>query len=113
MSTDVTPLDQIRTRLLARRTELQQRQQRIGQDLSRQYEPLSNDSSDRAIQLENDESLEAIDRAAGSELEAIDTALARVAQGSYGVCTMCGEQIAAERLAAVPHAAVCQSCGQR
>lgn len=112
MTTGITPLEQIRTRLLTRRAELQQRQHRIGLDLSRQHEPLSTDSSDRAIQLENDESLQAIGHAAVDELEAIDTALERIAHGLYGVCTVCGEPIAAARLAAVPHASICQSCGQ-
>lgn len=105
-------LEQIRTRLLARRAELQQRSQRVGMDLARQNEPLSSDSADRAIQLENDESLQAIGHAAISELEEIDTALARISQGRYGVCRVCGEQISDARLAAVPHASICQSCGQ-
>jgi len=63
MTTGIMPLEQVRTRLLARRAEL--------------------------------------------------TALDRMAHGAYGVCTVCGEQISAARLAAVPHASNCQSCGQR
>lgn len=112
MNIDNRALEQIRTRLLARRAELRQRRHRIGLDLSRQHEPLSSDSSDRAIQLENDEPLQAIGHAAVLELEDIDTALERMAHGLYGVCKVCGEQIAAARLAAVPHASNCQSCGQ-
>lgn len=112
MSTDGLALEQIRTRLIARRAELQQRRQRIGVDLSRQHEPLSPDSSDRAIQLENDESLEAIGSAAAQELGDIDAALNRLAHGLYGVCKICGERISSARLAAVPYAATCQACGQ-
>lgn len=112
MPSDSTSLGQIRSRLLARRAELQQRQARVGQDLSRQLEPLSADSDDRAIQLENDESLEAIGQAAARELADIDVALDRMAQGSYGICKICGEKISAARLAAVPQASICQECGQ-
>lgn len=113
MSTDGIALEQVRARLLARRAELQQRQHRIGLDLSRHHDPLSGDSDDRAIQLENDESLQAIEQAALSEVADIDGALDRISQGLYGVCKMCGGQISAARLAAVPQASVCQSCGQQ
>ncbi|HEY0938636.1 MAG TPA: TraR/DksA family transcriptional regulator [Steroidobacter sp.] len=111
--TDDTALEQIRDRLLARRAELQRRQQRIDLDLQRQHEPLSKDFSDQAIQLENDETLEAIGHAAARELEEIDLALARMARGLYGQCRTCGEQISAARLAAIPHATVCQRCGEK
>jgi RNA polymerase-binding transcription factor DksA len=112
MAADLRSLDQIRTRLLARRAELQQRSNRIGQDLSRHLEPLSRDSDDRAIQLENDEPLQAIGQAAASELEDIGVALERIARGLYGTCKVCGDRISAARLAVVPHASTCQHCGQ-
>ncbi|MDY6946206.1 MAG: TraR/DksA family transcriptional regulator [Pseudomonadota bacterium] len=113
MAADLRFVDQIQARLLARRAELQQRSTRIVQDLSRQLDPLSRDSDDRAIQLENDEPLQAIGQAAVSELEDIGVALDRIARGLYGICKICGDEIAAERLAAVPQACVCQHCGQR
>lgn len=112
MAADLGSLDQVRARLLARRAELQQRRSRVGQDLSRQLEPLSRDSDDRAIQLENDESLQAIGQAAASELEDIDVALDRISRGLYGICKICGDDISAARLAAVPQASMCQQCGQ-
>jgi RNA polymerase-binding transcription factor DksA len=113
MSTETLALEQIRSRLLTRRGELRQRQERIGRDLARQHEPLSADSADRAIQLENDESLQAIGSAAVQEIEDIGTALSRLDQGLYGICAICGEEISAARLAAVPHATVCQGCGRK
>lgn len=111
MATDSRSLEQIQSGLLARRAELQQRKNRVSQDLSRQLQPLSGDSSDRAIQLENDESLQAIGEAAVSELADIDLALDRMARGLYGICKVCGKDISAARLAAVPHASTCQRCG--
>lgn len=111
MTLDTKSLEQIRTRLLARRAELQQRTNRVGQDLSRQLEPLSYDADDRAIQLENDESLQAIGQAAVRELADIDVALDRMARGLYGICKICGHEISTPRLAAVPQASTCQRCG--
>jgi len=40
-------------------------------------------------------------------LDEIDAALARVADGTYGVCEMCGERIPAGRLEARPVARTC------
>ena len=111
MTTDSKALEQVRTRLVARRAEVQQRRERVGQDLSRQLEPLSPDADDRAIQLENDDSLQAIGQAAVRELEDIDVALDRMKRGLYGICKTCGHQISAARLAAVPQASSCQECG--
>lgn len=103
-------LEQVRTRLLSRRAELQQRRQRVAGDLSRQHEPLSADSDDRAIQLENDEPLQAIGEAALQEVADIDVALDRLARGLYGICKTCGKEISAARLAAIPQASTCQHC---
>ncbi len=44
------------------------------------------------------------------ELREIDEALARLADGSFGVCTGCGKQISWQRLAALPFARVCIEC---
>ena len=40
----------------------------------------------------------------------IDDALGRIDEGSYGVCEICREPIAAERLAARPVARTCIAC---
>jgi DnaK suppressor protein len=44
----------------------------------------------------------------------VDRALAKVADGSYGRCDVCGEPIAAERLEALPWAVLCvRDAGRR
>ena len=42
----------------------------------------------------------------------IDDALARMADGSYGVCDSCGLEIAEERLRALPFTRMCRDCQQ-
>jgi len=42
----------------------------------------------------------------------VDAALARAAAGDYGRCAECGQPIAAERLAARPHARTCIACAR-
>jgi len=43
-------------------------------------------------------------------LEAVDAALARLDAGTYGRCTSCGSPVGAERLEALPAAALCIEC---
>jgi RNA polymerase-binding protein DksA len=43
-------------------------------------------------------------------LSAIDGALARIEQGTYGMCINCGKAISEERLAAIPWATTCIDC---
>jgi RNA polymerase-binding transcription factor DksA len=40
-------------------------------------------------------------------LDQVDASLARLADGTYGNCSICGEPISDERLAAVPTATSC------
>jgi DnaK suppressor protein len=46
-------------------------------------------------------------------LQAIEEALARIENGSYGMCRDCGEPIAAVRLKAIPWTRVCRSCKEK
>jgi DnaK suppressor protein len=50
---------------------------------------------------------------ARDQLGEIDAALARLADGSYGRCAVCGMPIAAGRLAARPFAVTCIGCARR
>ena len=47
------------------------------------------------------------------EIRAIDAALLQIAQGSYGVCTDCGEAIDLQRLRAAPTVQRCVPCQTR
>jgi RNA polymerase-binding transcription factor len=48
--------------------------------------------------------------AAREDLAEIQAALARLADGSYGICQVCGARISGERLAARPTARTCVGC---
>ena len=43
----------------------------------------------------------------GQVLVEIDAALKRIDEGTYGICTVCGKEIAPERLEAYPWASLC------
>lgn len=46
------------------------------------------------------------------KLNAVDGALTRIADGTYGYCTNCGNMIDTDRLAILPTATLCLSCEQ-
>jgi RNA polymerase-binding transcription factor DksA len=50
---------------------------------------------------------------AREDLAEIQAALARLADGSYGTCQVCGARISAERFAARPAARTCVGCVRR
>ena len=62
------------------------------------------DHASDLVDLEVDLSLE---ENAGNVIAEIDEALARLDAGTYGTCSVCGEAIPEERLAAVPYATLC------
>ncbi len=43
-------------------------------------------------------------------LQKVDRALAKLEEGSYGICDRCGKPIAPERLEAMPAASLCLAC---
>lgn len=54
--------------------------------------------------------VEAEGRIEENEIHLIEGALQRIADGTYGRCTECGEAINIERLKAVPYAKCCIKC---
>ena len=97
----------VRTALEERLAELTVQVDKMEQDLRRAQNP---DWQERAVERENDEVLERLDTRGLQEVQQIQTALARIADGTYGVCTGCGEAIGAKRLEAVPYVATCITC---
>jgi DnaK suppressor protein len=50
---------------------------------------------------------EGLEEGAQHTLDEVGAALARLEEGSYGVCEVCGEPIGTERLSAIPWARLC------
>ena len=46
-------------------------------------------------------------------LRAIEAAIERINNGSYGICTICEEEISQARLKAVPWTSVCIACKEK
>jgi RNA polymerase-binding transcription factor DksA len=72
-----------------------------------QFDEESGEGDTLAVERERDLALSFQARAAVDE---IDAALAKILEGSYGVCEQCGSNIPKERLRAIPYAALCVQC---
>lgn len=98
------------------KSALQQRQAELDKRLhgieDRLDDPVSKDWEDQAVEREDTEVLEDLGNAGLKEMEMIRAALDRMEEGTYGDCQKCGNEIAMERLEAVPHAALCRDCAR-
>jgi len=94
-------------RLLNERRLLAARIGRIEADFA---ELMDDDSAEQAVERADDEALDGEERIAAARLRAIEAALARLREGTYGICIRCGKAIAPQRLAAMPEASTCIAC---
>lgn len=67
---------------------------------------------EQAEKREDDEVLERLGLAGQEEVRAIRAALARMAEGRYGICTGCGETISEDRLEVLPATPFCRRCAR-
>lgn len=98
---------ELRDRLLEHKAELTERIGKIKADVARGLDP---DSKERVSQLGNRDVLTALADEGADELAQINAALRRMDDGTFGICTGCGEPIDKERLNARPYSAMCIDC---
>ena len=100
-------LEERKKQIEDRVAELTANLQKIEDELD---QPLPAHLEDQAIDLEDDEVLERLGRTQQQELRLLNDALRRIADGTYGVCAKCGDDISQARLDAVPYAMICRDC---
>jgi DnaK suppressor protein len=106
-------IEQFERRLIAERSELAAELPRVGQLVEMFPRTEVVDPEDLSVHLsDRDVTLDIIDRKT-TRLALVDAALGRLADGTFGECGMCGDQIAPKRLAADPAVALCIECQQR
>ena len=69
--------------------------------------PLDADFSEQANEIEDQDALKGIEANHRDEINQIHAALNRIAAGTYGQCSVCGIDIPAARLEALPTATTC------
>lgn len=102
--------EQIRTKLMKKRDEIERRLNKIDQDILHTDGAPNPDSEEQAVERANDDVLDALGGIARSELEKINAALASIERGEYGNCRACKKPIPMERLKAIPYTDHCVAC---
>ena len=97
----------LKDELEGRPAALQARLTSIKKDVTREH---SGDSAEQAQERENDEVVDAIGNETAQSIRGVTAALERIADGSYGICENCGDQIGQARLEIVPEATRCVAC---
>ena len=101
----------IRARLLADRTALQDaRADTASTRAPVELDPASVGRLSRIDAMQHQAMALATERRRAVTLRRIDQALARLDAGTYGLCALCGEEIAPKRLALDPAIATCLEC---
>jgi RNA polymerase-binding transcription factor DksA len=93
--------------LRARLNELDHRLHMLDAELDSHQ---SADWAELAVEREGDEVLERLGQSGEIEARLIAAALDRLEAGTFGTCLRCGDPIADERLAVLPHAPLCSDC---
>jgi len=105
--------EEVRSNLIAMLEELNLRLSRITNNVKHADVPLEKDFAEQATQNENDEVMDYLGNSARTEIEMIKQAIARIDNGQYGICQVCGEPISKERLEALPYSNLCIKCASK
>ena len=97
----------LKAQLQERLAAMQSRLASIKKDVT---SPHSGDSAEQAQERENDEVVDAIGNETAQTIRDLGAAIARIEEGTYGECEICGEDIAPGRLEAIPEATRCVDC---
>jgi RNA polymerase-binding transcription factor len=112
---DATTLARLRAALEAQRAQARHEIEQLGADPSADEVVFVSDAgfSDRSHSTEERSRLIALVETHRTNLRDVEAALERMDTGTYGVCVRCGNPISAERLEALPWAALCIDCKQK
>lgn len=106
-------LEKLRAILNHERNLVLDRVRELRRDQAQEALPPPADEMDAARSLADIETHASLIERAEERLKAIDFAFNRLEQGRYGVCAQCGDEIALERLGALPFAAYCVECQEK
>jgi RNA polymerase-binding protein DksA len=83
-----------------------------GDDLVPERGGIGNHMADDANETAEQETMLTLQQSAQREIDKVDVALARIKDGTYGICANCGKPISPARLEARPASIYCIDCQQ-
>jgi DnaK suppressor protein len=96
--------------LESRKEQIQKNISSVNSELNQLSNLELNDEGDHAAVNNNSMVESAIVQQQAQELEEIEKALSKIANGEYGICEMCEDDIGFQRLKVKPHAVYCIDC---
>jgi DnaK suppressor protein len=103
-------VEQLRQKLEFQRDETRQFLRRMDQEAQSLDAEATQDSADRCVISLSKESLFERSSQRRTVLRLIEAALTRIADGSFGICVGCGDEIQDQRLQALPWTQFCLRC---
>lgn len=110
---DRKKLEAFKKRLQQKQIELMQAVTRIEQDGRQADEEATQDIADKATNSYTKEFMFHLSNADRGQLQLVNEALGRLREGTYGECTVCGQELNLKRLEAVPWARYCINCQEK
>lgn len=114
MVMDKAFLDEVQAALVKEREELRKELKRFASDeghtkdtFRADYPNFGSDEDENAAEVTEYENRLGVERNLEPSLQAVDRALAKIDNGTYGICEVCGKQIDQDRLKAMPSVATC------
>ena len=96
--------------LESRRDQIRKNINSVNSELNQLSNLELNDEGDHASVNNNSMVESAIVQQQAQELQEIEKALKKIANGEYGICEMCEDDIGFQRLKVKPHAVYCIDC---
>jgi len=111
MTDDVRNLEKIKKMLIEEKVEILERMaKKQGAHLELSESQAKGDLADQATALELQRIKSALSSIEKQKLINIDIALKKIEEGTYGICTECGDLIDEKRLMVKPFAIYCIKC---
>lgn len=107
---DQADVERLRQKLEVQRHETRQFLRRMEQDVHSLDAETAHDTADRCVISVSKEYLYERSSQRRTVLRLIDAALERIADGSFGTCVGCGDEIETRRLEALPWTQFCRPC---
>jgi DnaK suppressor protein len=102
--------EQIKQRLQLRRQQISESLRHLDDEMQELDVDSVQDMADRSVLSMSKESLFEQVSQQRTALHMVEDALERIADGSFGVCASCGDEISARRLDALPWTQYCLQC---
>ena len=100
-------LDTAKQKLLQLKDEYEARIDKIEDHIQNPQDALNEHWEDQAISYRQNDMRKNLMAEARQSLIYVENALSRIESGNYGECEVCGEDIEAQRLEALPYATLC------